>query len=50
MTFNPKTIHQIKQILAAFPGSKLIITHATAEQIEQLKAEELRGVSRRQRK
>lgn len=48
--FNPNIIRQIKDIQKVFPGSKLIIYYATAEQIEQLKSEGLCGVSKKQRK
>lgn len=47
--FNPKTIRQIKAIQKVWPDSKLIITNATKEQIEQLKSEGLHGISRRQK-
>lgn len=51
--FTPEQIARIKSgveiVRAVFPGASLILYHATPEQISQIKAAGLSGISRKQR-
>ena len=50
MKFTDREIERIRRVLAEFPGSTLVISYATAEQIRQLKDAGLSGVCRKQRR
>lgn len=50
MTFTKNQIAQLKEVKRLFPSVEIVVYHATADQVRQIKDAGLSGISRNQKK